>query len=118
MNWRRLHKALAGIPARYHLFAWIVLALVVIVTVGPIGLRPITPFGPDVERFTAFVVVGGLFSLTYPQRRIANTVLIVLACGLLEYAQDFIPGRHPDFGNFLVKSAGAVAGMLAGTLIR
>ncbi|MEK1886505.1 MAG: VanZ family protein [Phyllobacterium sp.] len=118
MNWRRLSEGLAGIPARHHIIAWILLALIVVATLGPISLRPVTPFGPDVERFGAFVVVGGMFSLTYPKQPVAVAALILLACGLFEYAQHFIPGRHPDFANFLVKSAGIIAGVIVARLLR
>jgi hypothetical protein len=113
-----LRKRFIDIPAGHQAIAWILLALIVVVTLGPINLRPTTPFGPDFERFAAFVVVAGVFSLTYPKRLIYVAALIVVSCGLFEYAQHFVAGRHADIGNFLIKIAGAAVGMIGGTSIR
>jgi hypothetical protein len=132
MNWRSLivprqgfrrttsllWKKFATIAAGHPVIAWIALALIVVVTLGPINLRPMTPFGPDFERFAAFVVLGAVFALTYPKRLIYVAALIVVSCGVFEHAQHFIPDRHADFGNFLIKIAGAAVGMAGAAAIR
>ncbi len=119
MNWRSpLWKRIAGIPAKHIFLAWILLAVILVVTVGPINLRPTTPFGPNVERFAAFFVLGGVFSLTYPKSLVYVAVPLVVSCGLFEYAQHFMPGRHPEFSNFLIKIAGAGVGLAAGKILR
>ena len=46
--------------------AWLSLLLVV-VTLGPIGLRPMSGLSVHIERFGAFAVVGVIFSLAYPR---------------------------------------------------
>jgi len=118
MDWRSLPRKVADFPAKHRLWVWLLLALIGVATIGPIGLRPTTPLGPDGERFAAFMVVGCLFGLAYPGRQRLVGVLLLFVCALLEYAQHFVPGRHPDFGNFMVKAAGALAGMFAGKLLR
>ncbi|EJN02162.1 hypothetical protein PMI41_02913 [Phyllobacterium sp. YR531] len=87
-------------------------------TVGPINLRPATWLGPNVERFSAFLLVGVTFSLTYPKRLIFVGAVIVLACGLFEYAQHIMPYRHANMGNFLVKIAGAATGIAGVRILR
>lgn len=112
-----LWKKLISVPAGHHAIAWTLLALILMATVGPITLRPITPFGPNFEPFAAFAVLGLVFSLTYPKRLIYVAALIAVSCGLFEYAQHFIPGRHADIDNFFVKFAGAAVGMVAVSVI-
>ena len=118
MNWRSLPRRIADFPAKYRFFAWLSLALIGVATIGPIGLRPTTPFGPDAERFAAFVLVGYLFGRAYPKRPILVAVLLIIACAFFEYTQHLIPSRHPDLGNFLVKSAGAIIGTLVSRFLR
>ena len=118
MNWRSLPRKVADLPARYRILAWLLLALVAAITLSPISLRPTTSFGPDAERAAAFVLVGFVFCLTYPRRSLMAGLLLIVACAGLEYAQQLVPGRHADFDNFLVKSAGIVFGIFAGKLIR
>ncbi|MEP7456481.1 hypothetical protein [Phyllobacterium sp. SB3] len=89
-----------------------------VMTVGPIALRPATWLGPEVERFAAFLLLGITFSLTYPKRLIFVATIIIFACGLFEYAQHIMPCRHADMGNFLVKIAGAATGMAGAKLLR
>ena len=48
--------------------AWLSISAIVAVTILPIGLRPATGFSPNIERFLAMAIVGGLFVLAYPTR--------------------------------------------------
>jgi hypothetical protein len=43
--------------------AWLSLLVIFLVTLGPIGLRPVSPAPAHVERFVAFLVVGILLAL-------------------------------------------------------
>ena len=61
------------------IFAWLVLASILIVTVGPISLRPISGEPADVERFGAFFLVGTLFALAYP-RHWLSVLLLTVGC--------------------------------------
>jgi glycopeptide antibiotics resistance protein len=96
------------------LVAWAMLIALAFVTLSPIGLRPLTPFGPTAERFAAFVVVGILFAIAYPRRFWLVALLVVVAIGLLEVLQLVVPGRHGTARDLVVKVAGAVIGLAAG----
>ena len=46
---------------------WILILAVFIMRDAPIGFRPTLGFGPNAERFLAFVAVGLLFVTAYPR---------------------------------------------------
>lgn len=94
--------------------AWLVLVFILIVTVGPINLRPISGEPANVERFGAFFVVGALFSLAYPRHWLSVLLLTVGCAGAFELLQRLAPGRHGEIADFLFKAAGAVCGTTVG----
>jgi hypothetical protein len=99
------------------LSAWLALAVLIVVTAGPISLRPVSGFPIPIERFLAFLSAGGLFGLAYPRHR-ARSILIVVAFALgLELAQHLVPQRHGLLGDALVKAAGGVLGVLIGSYV-
>jgi dihydrodipicolinate synthase/N-acetylneuraminate lyase len=97
--------------------AWLLLLAIALVTVSPIGFRPVTGLPADLERTLAFALVGGAFCLGYPQRRLAILLLVVGAAGVLEAAQNFVPSRHAHMHDAVVKALGAVGGLLAAMLL-
>jgi hypothetical protein len=114
MTWKRV----IDFPAVQHAAAWGLLGLVMVMTVGPVTLRPATWLGPDIERFAAFFVLGVIFSLIYPKRLVFVCTLIIFSCGLSEYAQQFMPNRHADLDNFLIKVVGAAGGVAGAKVFR
>jgi hypothetical protein len=90
--------------------AWLIFAVVAIVTLSPIGLRPKTPAPADLERLAAFVVLGLAFALAYPRRWVTTVSLLCIAAGLLEVGQHLVPGRHGMPHDFALKAAGAGLG--------
>jgi hypothetical protein len=107
-------KVSSYIEKWFRIAAWLALAAIAIVTVLPIGLRPTTPYSPNIERFCVMAVVGGLFVLAYPRRLWVVLGILVCATALLEPLQFFALGRHPSFYDVVVKSAGAATGAIAG----
>lgn len=106
-----------GIVRRGCLIAGIAAIVVIAVsTTSPIYLRPMTGLSPNIERFAAFCVVGGLFVLGAPQRWPSILLLVVIVAALLEIGQEAFPGRHGTVHDFVVKAAGAAAGA-AGALV-
>ncbi|NKC02716.1 VanZ family protein [Ochrobactrum haematophilum] len=97
--------------------AWLVLVFILIVTVGPINLRPVSGEPADVERFGAFFLVGTLFALAYPRHWLSVLLLTVGCAGAFELLQRLAPGRHGEIADFLFKAAGAVCGTTAGYLL-
>ena len=91
---------------------WLALGAVAFVTLSPIADRPVTPFGPDVERFAAFAVLSGLLVLAYPAHRLRWFWTLVGLAALLEASQNLVGGRHGRLGDFDVKALGATMGAL------
>lgn len=98
----------------FRLAAWLVLALILIVTISPIQFRPITGELADLERFAAFFLVGFLFALAYPRHWIAVLLLTIGCAGMFELLQRLAPGRHGEFADFVFKAVGAMAGVCIG----
>jgi hypothetical protein len=97
--------------------AWTSILAIVVITDGPIGLRPMTLLSPNVERFAALAVVGLLFALAYPARRLIVLGALAIAIGALELGQFLAAGRHPGVRDAGAKVLGAMAGVGAGHLI-
>ena len=91
--------------------AWLLLAVVVFVTLSPIGWRPVTPAPVNLERFAAYAVLGGVFCLAYPKHRLPALLLLFALAGVLEALQHLVPTRHGRIADAVVKASGAAAGV-------
>jgi hypothetical protein len=100
------------------LLAWSLFVVIVIVTLGPIGLRPRTEFPVNLERSAAFFALGLTFAAAYP-RRIWWAACIVLICAIgLEVLQNTQPGRHGRELDAIAKFGGALTGLGVGWFLR
>lgn len=96
------------------ILAWLCLAAIAVVTVGPLNWRPESGLSPQLERFAAFALVGLLFSTAYSRHIfIAGAVLIAAAIGL-ELLQLIEPSRHGRVFDAAVKIFGSVTGLTLG----
>lgn len=100
----------------FRALAWASIIAIAVITDGPIGLRPVTPLPPGVERFAALAVVGLLFALAYPARRLLVLGVLAVAVGALELGQFLAAGRHAGLHDAGTKVLGAMAGLTAGHL--
>ena len=99
-----------GMQRSFVLAAWVLAALIVFVTLGPLADRP--KFGhPQDERFLAFLVLGFCWAATYPARLWRVFLGVAGAAILLEAAQALAPGRDPHVADALAKIAGAATGV-------
>ncbi|WP_342109207.1 hypothetical protein [Methylobacterium sp. SI9] len=94
--------------------AWILVALIVAVTLVPIGLRPVVTANPSIERIAAYALAGLLMMVGYPRHRLQVLIGSVLLAGGLEAAQTLTSTRHGRIDDFLVKAGAALAGAVAG----
>ena len=92
------------------------LAAVIALTLGPVGVRSLSPVPSQVDRLAAFLVLGLLFSMAYPRHIWWVLAGLVAAAVGLEYAQSLRPERHAREADMLVKLAGAGAGVALGWL--
>ena len=97
--------------------AWLLLLGLVLVTIGPIGWRPISPLPTQLERALALMVVGIAFALAYPRHVVLVGLLLIGATALLELTQVFEPSRHGRWLDLGVKVAGGVVGLAIGTVL-
>ena len=88
------------------------LAAIVFATLCPIGLRPHVA-SPNLERFVAYMALGGLVARACGRRALGATALVLLAAIGLEAAQALVPGRHAALSDAVVKSLGGVLGCAA-----
>ncbi|MGB3866780.1 MAG: hypothetical protein WBA29_14240 [Xanthobacteraceae bacterium] len=103
-----------AIDGAIRVLAWLCLAFIVFVTVGPIGVRPVTGASPQLERLVAFAVMGALFAAAYPRHIVAAAVVVIGAAVLLEIFQLLEPSRHGRLFDAAVKIVGGALGISAG----
>ena len=103
-----------SLPVLLKIVAWLLLVGLVVVTVGPIEWRPISPLPVQLERATALAVIGLVFALAYPRHLLLVAILLVGATALLEFAQVLEPSRHGRWVDFAVKAFGGVVGLMIG----
>lgn len=97
--------------------AWLLVLAAIVLTLGPQKVRPYTGINHDLEHGLAFALVGLAFGLGYPNHRIMLAVLAVAAAGLMEFLQQWVPGRHAYVRDFVVNGLGACAGIAAAALL-
>ncbi len=103
-----------AISGAIRVLAWVCLAYIVLITVGPIGIRPVTGVSPQWERLVAFAVMGGLFGAAYPRHIVVAAAVVIGAAVLLEVFQLLEPSRHGRLFDATVKIVGGSLGLGAG----
>jgi len=89
---------------------WLLLGLISFWTLAPVGFRPQTGY-PVVERFAAFLALGGALGLGYPRRPMLAAAIV---CGIAvgsEALQVIIPSRDARLVDAAEKVLGGVAGV-------
>ena len=83
-----------------------------VLSLVPWQLRPHTGAPESLEHVAAYALAGAL--LTFGYRKRSQPFIIVLSLSLyaaiLEIAQIWVPGRNPQFTDFVASSAGALIG--------
>lgn len=73
----RRRTLLAGL----RLASWVIFAAIVVMTLGPVSVRPHTPVSANADRFVAYLVLGLCFVLAYPRRVYLVSVALIAAAG-------------------------------------
>ncbi|MCZ8158723.1 MAG: VanZ family protein [Rhizobiaceae bacterium] len=97
--------------------AWTGLALIVLVTVSPIDLRPSDLTTTDLDRALAFFVMSCLFVIAYPRRAAKVSLALIFSAFAIELTQFISVTRHPELHDALIKTAGVALGIGAGLLV-
>jgi VanZ family protein len=110
-----ISKGLQGSKAA-RIAAWILAALIVILSLVPPTLRPETGAPHSLEHFTIFAVTGFAFGLGYKCRHDLLAILLVMFSGAIEIAQLFVPGRHARLGDSIIDAVAACIGLVIASL--
>jgi VanZ family protein len=97
--------------------AWLLIAAIIVLTLGPPTLRPITGVDRNLEHLAAFALLGLTFGLAYPSRRMLLAFIGVAVAASMEILQQWVPGRHAYFFDFVLNSAGAWTGLFGSILV-
>jgi uncharacterized protein YqfA (UPF0365 family) len=103
------------IPRISAITGWLTLALIVFLTLAPVGARP-SFGGPHLEHFAAFALIGLAFALAYPNRVLLVVVVVVGAALGLEALQLLTPDRHARAVDALAKALGGISGICVGQM--
>ncbi len=104
---RGVENILGRIPPR--LAALLGVAAIVALSLVPGNWRPSIGLAKALEHFVAYFVVGAVLRTAFRAGWPHICGLVAIA-GMLEVAQDWIPGRNPSLIDFLGSSSGALLG--------
>jgi VanZ family protein len=91
---------------------WPSTLVIVVLSLVPPSLRPVTPLSHNREHFAIFVMWGMAFGLGYGINFVYPLAWAVLFAGSIELAQFLVPGRHPRISDFVVDTEAAFVGVL------
>jgi hypothetical protein len=91
--------------------AWLLAGTIVVLSLGPPSVRPVTGAAHDLEHLLIFLATGMAFGLGYPRRVWLLTIALPTFAGAIEVAQNWVPGRHARMSDFLVDAAASCLGV-------
>jgi VanZ family protein len=97
--------------------AWLMLSAIVVLTMVPPGLRPITFLPHKIEHAGIFLVAGISFGIAYLGRECVLSIGAFVFCAAIELAQLYVPGRHARLSDFIVDAVAAVMGVFVGPIV-
>ena len=95
--------------------AWACVALVAVLSLTPSAHIERTSLGGQVEHLIAYAIAGAMLTVGY--QGISPIALLVAYAGLLEYLQQFSPGRTSQARDFAFSTIGCVLGLAAGWML-
>jgi hypothetical protein len=100
--------------------AWTALTIIVVLTVVPPGLRPVTVAPHGIEHAAAFLLAGILFGMAYVGREWILSAGAIVFCAAIETVQRYVPerARHARISDLIVDAAAGIAGVLVIALAR
>ena len=104
---RRLFRALT----------WMLIALILVLSVVPPSLRPVTGVRHSLEHFAIFALCGFCFGLGYSIRLSTQAIGLATFATVVEALQLLVPGRHARLIDLVVDSLASVAGVLIAWLL-
>ena len=100
------------------IIAWCLGATIIILSLVPPDLRPVTRAPHSLEHFVMYSVTGLMFGLGYTQKNVLLAFLLTLYVGVVELAQLWVPGRHARLSDFIIDAIAVNVGVLMVSLTR
>jgi VanZ family protein len=91
--------------------------VVLVLSLAPPRFRIVTGVARDLEHFAAFALVGLIFVLAYPKRRLRILAVGIAATAAVELLQRVVPGRHAYLADFFVNALGLCAGAVCALVL-
>jgi VanZ family protein len=101
---RHMLRAFQAVP-------WLLAVAIVVLSLGPLSVRPSTGAPHDLEHLLMFLATGVAFGFRYPHRLWFLAIAQVTFVGAIEVAQNWVPGRHARMSDFLVDTAASCLGV-------
>jgi VanZ family protein len=93
------------------------LSAIVVLTMVPPSLRPITFVPHKIEHAGTFLLAGISFGISYLGRECLLSIAALVFCAAIELAQLCVPGRHARLSDFTVDSIAALMGIFVGSIL-
>jgi VanZ family protein len=98
--------------------AWLLAAAVIVLSIVPPVLRPVTDLPHIFEHFAIYFATGLAFGSGYERRLALLPIAFVAFAGAIELAQLLVPGRHARLSDFIVNSLGLCVGVISAATFR
>lgn len=117
MNW--LRHLYSNRQQSYRYALWSCLLVIVFLSLLPGEIRPQTGAPGELEHFIAYLGAGLFIAARYrsPRLRLIFWAATATLSCILEFLQQFVPGRVPDPYDALASSSGLTLGILIGSVL-
>jgi len=95
----------------FRVAAWLLALAIIVLSVSPASVRPVTGAGQGLEHLSIFIVLGMAFGFGYPRRFLRLTLALIVFTLAIEIAQIWVPGRHARLSDFLIDAAASCLGV-------
>jgi VanZ family protein len=97
--------------------AWLLTITIIILSLVPPTLRPVTDVPHVFEHFSIFFAMGVAFGVGYCRRPILVTTMLMIFAGGIELTQIGVPGRHARLSDFIVDALAACVGAAMASVV-
>jgi VanZ family protein len=99
------------------LLGWAIAIAIAVLSIVPPAARPTTPVAHDFEHFAIFFLLGITMGVAYAHRAIMLFFGLALYSMIVEFAQAWVPGRHPRMIDLVVDGSAAWLGAILALLM-
>ena len=101
----------------FQVVAWLFALAIIVLSLGPPSIRPVTAAGHSLEHLLIFLATGMAFGLGYPRRCWLMAIALLAFAATIEIAQTLVPGRHARLSDFLIDGTASCLGVALSSLL-